>query len=110
MIHQRTNLADDDDDDAIETTLTTLPSPFCFVCIVRSGYEPVDPLEKELMDCIKVALQCCETRPGWNLSRKNEGNYFEKFVTESLTARIITCKLFGAPIIISSRWMGHVPF
>lgn len=84
------------DDDVIETTLT-LPSPFCFVCIVSSGYEPVDPLEKELMDCIKVALQCCETRPAWNLSGKNDGVHFEKFVTESLTARIITRKLLAAP-------------
>ena len=81
--------------DAIETTLT-LPSPFCFVCIVCSRYEPVDALEKELMDCIKVALQCCEARPAWNLNGKNDGVHFGNFVTESLTARIITRKL-GAP-------------
>lgn len=97
---QRTKRADDD---AIETTLT-LPSPFCFVCIVRSGYEPVDPFERELMDCIKGALQCCEARPGWNLSGKNEGVHFEKFVTESLTARIIIRKLLGAPSSSADGW------
>ena len=57
--------------DYMETT-HTWTSPICFVCIALSGYTPSDPLEIELMKCIKEALHCCNTRRGFTSERAKE--------------------------------------
>lgn len=64
-----------------------------FALLSPSGYTLSDPLEAELMESIRKALRCCDTRPPRIHNGKNDGVHFEKFVTSALITRILTRRL-----------------